>query len=143
MAALRTVVILALTTLAGACAQAPVAEQSVAPPAPLPLVNSSGLVIGTLSYRYVEAGTSEEGPRWVVHVKRVDDPAQDYALPVDVDAKTRSGVFTGALPAGVYALSEASSSQARYAPSGAAVFEVQAGQVRDAGHYALNPVGGL
>ena len=143
MAAMRTVVILALAALAGACAQAPVVEPSVAPPAPLPLVNSSGLVIGTLSYRYVEAGTSEEGPRWVVHVKRVDDPAQDYALPVDVDATTRSGVFTGALPAGVYALSEASSSRARYAPSGAAVFEVQAGQVRDAGHYALNPVGGL
>lgn len=143
MAALRTVFILSLAALAGACAQAPVVEQSLAPPAPLPLVNSSGLVIGTLSYRYVEAGTREEGPRWVVHVKRVDDPAQDYALPVDVDAKSRSGVFTGALPAGVYALSEASSSHARYAPSGAAVFEVQAGQVRDAGHYALNPVGGL
>ena len=145
MAALRTVFILSLAVLAGACAQAPVqvVEQPAALPAPVPLVNSSGLVIGTLSYRYVEAGTSEEGPRWVVHVKRVDDPSQDYALPVDVDAKSRSGVFTGALPAGVYALSEASSSHARYAPSGAAVFEVQAGQVRDAGHYALNPVGGL
>lgn len=143
MAALRTVVILSLTALAAACAQAPIAEPSAALPAPLPLVNSSGLVIGTLSYQYVEAGTSEEGPRWVVHVRRMDDPAQDYALPVDVDEKSRSGVFTGALPAGVYALSEASSMHARYAPSGAAVFEVQAGQVRDAGHYALNPVGGL
>jgi len=143
MRVLRAVVTLVLSALTAACARGPVVEPAAALPAPLPLVNSSGLVIGTLSYQYVEAGTSEEGPRWVVHVKRVDDPAQDYALPVDVDEKSRSGVFTGALPAGVYALSEASSLHARYAPSGAAVFEVQAGQVRDAGHYALNPVGGL
>jgi len=140
MAALRTVVILTLTLLAGACAQAPVVAQSEAS---LPLVTSSGLVIGTLSYQYVELGTRETGPRWVVHVKRVDDPAQDYALPVDIDAASRRGVFTGALPAGVYALREANSASARYAPSGAAVFEVQAGEVRDAGHYALNPVGDL
>ncbi len=144
MAALRTIVILSLTLLAGACAQAPVVAQSEeAAFAPLPLVTSSGLVIGTLSYQYVEVGTSETGPRWVVHVKRVDDPDQDYALPVDIDAASRRGVFTGALPAGVYALREASSATARYAPSGAAVFEVQAGEVRDAGHYALNPVGDL
>lgn len=144
MAALRTVVILTLTLLAGACAQAPVVAQSEQPaPASLPLVTSSGLVIGTLSYQYVELGTRETGPRWVVHVKRVDDPAQDYALPVDIDAASRRGVFTGALPAGVYALREANSASARYAPSGAAVFEVQAGEVRDAGHYALSPVGDL
>jgi len=141
MAALRTVVILALSVLAGACAQAPMVAEPAAPM--LPLVSSSGVVIGTLSYSYVEAGTNETGPRWVVHVKRVDDPEQDYALPVDVDAASRSGVFTGALPAGVYALREANSSNARYVPSGSAVFEVQAGQVRDAGHYALSPVGDL
>ena len=143
MAVLRTVVILSLTLLAGACAQAPVVAQSEEPALALPLVTSSGLVIGTLSYQYVELGTSETGPRWVVHVKRVDDPDQDYALPVDIDAASRRGVFTGALPAGVYALREANSASARYAPSGAAVFEVQAGEVRDAGHYALNPVGDL
>jgi len=142
MAASRSVVILALAALTGACARAPVVETPAAP-APLPIVDSSGLVIGTLSYRYVEAGQDEEGPRWVVHVRRVDNPAQDYALPVEVDEESRSGVFTGALPAGVYALSEANSARARYAPSGSAVFEVRAGQVRDAGHYALNPVGGL
>lgn len=141
MAASRTIIILTLTALAAGCAQAPRVAES--PAAPLPLVTSSGLVIGTLSYQYVEAGTNETAPRWVVHVKRVDDPEQDYALPVEVDAASRRGVFTGALPAGVYALREANSSNARYAPSGAAVFEVQAGEVRDAGHYALSPIGNL
>lgn len=141
MAALRFVVALAFIALTAACAQAPVASVPAAEVAPpLPLVTSSGLVIGTLSYQYVEAGSSESAPRWVVHVKRVDDPAQDYALPVDIDPASRRGVFTGALPAGVYALREAASAKGRYAPSGAAVFEVQAGEVRDAGHYALNPV---
>jgi len=107
------------------------------------MVTSSGLVIGTLSYQYVEAGAGEAGPRWILHVERVDAPAQEYALPVDVDPASRRGVFTGALPAGVYALREAASPKGRYAPAGAAVFEVQAGEVRDAGHYALNPVRGL
>lgn len=143
MTAVRTVVILALAALAGACAQAPTVATPAESPAPLPLVTSSGLVIGTLSYQYVEAGTRETGPRWVVHVERVDAPSEDYALPVDIDAASRTGVFTGALPAGTYALREANSSKARYAPSGSAVFEVQAGEVRDAGHYALSPVGSL
>lgn len=145
MTALRFVVAVAFIALSAACAQAPIATAPAveAAPLPLPLVTSSGLVIGTLSYQYVEAGSREAAPRWVVHVKRVDDPAQDYALPVDVDPASRRGVFTGALPAGVYALREAASAKGRYAPSGAALFEVQAGEVRDAGHYALNPVRGL
>jgi hypothetical protein len=140
MRALRFVVALAFIALTAACAQAPVASAPAAEVAPLPLVTSSGLVIGTLSYQYVEAGSKESAPRWVVHVKRVDDPAQDYALPVDIDPASRRGVFTGALPAGVYALREAASPKGRYAPADAAVFEVLPGEVRDAGHYALNPV---
>ena len=148
MAALKRAFAVTLMALVAGCAQGPVVTTAMAPetvnaPAPLPLVTSSGLVIGTLSYQYVEAGAAEAAPRWVVHVERVDAPAQEYALPVDLDATSRRGVFTGALPAGVYALREAASPKGRYAPAGEALFEVQAGQVRDAGHYALDPKRGL
>ena len=146
MTASKPILALAAALLASACAQAPVAPvvAAEAPPAPvLPIVMSSGLVIGTVSYQFVELGAGEV-PRWVVHVERVDDPAQDYALPVEFDRASRRGIFTGALPAGTYALREAASATGRYAPDSArAVFEVQAGEVRDAGHYALNPVRGL
>lgn len=141
MAALRFVVALACVALMSACAQAPVAPTPVAAPAapPLPILTSSGLVIGTVSYRYVELGAGE-APSWVVHLRRLDDPAQDYALPMDVDPASRQGIFTGALPAGVYALREAASKTGRYAPeTSRPLFEVQAGEVRDAGHYTLNP----
>ena len=149
MTALRLAFPLAATALASACAQAPIAAVTPAatiaeaePAAVIPLVTSSGLVIGTVSYQYVELGAGET-PQWIVHVERVDDPAQDYALPVEVDRASRRGIFTGALPAGVYALREAASAAGRYAPDETAVFEVQAGEVRDAGHYALNPRRGL
>lgn len=144
MAALKPAAVLLAATFACACARAPVAPVATADPAPvLPLVTSSGLVIGTVSYQYVELGASET-PQWIVHVERVDDPSQDYALPVAVDRASRRGIFTGALPAGTYALREAASATGRYAPdTSRAVFEVQAGEVRDAGHYALNPKHGL
>ena len=144
MAALRFMVALACVALMSACAQAPVAPTSVASvaspaPPPLPILSSSGLVIGTVSYQYVELGAGE-APSWIVHLRRLDDPAQDYALPLDVDPASRQGIFTGALPAGVYALREAASATGRYAPEASrALFEVQAGEVRDAGHYTLNP----
>jgi hypothetical protein len=141
MAALRFVVALACVALMSACAQAPVAPTRIASPEPppLPILTSSGLVIGTVSYQYVELGAGE-APSWVVHLRRLDDPAQDYALPLDVDPASRQGIFTGALPAGVYALREAASATGRYAPEASrALFEVQAGEVRDAGHYTLNP----
>lgn len=138
MAALKLAVALSALALVSGCAQAPVAPLVDEAPA-LPLVTSSGLVIGTVSYQYVELGANE-APHWIVHVERVDDPAQDYALPVEVDKASRRGIFTGALPAGVYALREAASATGRYAPEASkALFEVQAGEVRDAGHYALNP----
>jgi hypothetical protein len=141
MAALRFVVALACVALMSACAQAPVAAPTAT--APLPLVTSSGLVIGTVSYQFVELGAGE-APQWVVHLERVGAPQEDYALPVDVDRASRRGVFTGALPAGVYALREAASATGRYAPEASrAVFEVQAGEVRDVGHYSLNPKPGL
>jgi hypothetical protein len=138
MPGLKTVVTLSTLALLCGCAQAPVVAPADDAPV-LPLVTSSGLVIGTVSYQYVELGANE-APQWVVHVERVDDPARDYALPVEVDKASRRGIFTGALPAGTYALREAASATGRYAPEAAkAVFEVQAGEVRDAGHYALNP----
>lgn len=133
---------LAIATLLTACAQAPVAVQPVAverAAPPLPFVTSSGLVIGTVSYQYVEAGAEDTGPVWTVHLERVDDPSQDYALSMEVDPASRRGVFTGALPAGVYALRDAATPRGRYAPPSRVPFEVQAGEVRDAGHYALSP----
>lgn len=142
MTALRTVVTLSTLALLSACAQVPVAPRAEDSPA-LPLVTRSGLVIGTVSYQFVELGAGEQ-PRWVVHVERVDDPSQDYSLPVDVDPASRRGIFTGALPAGRYALRDAATGSGRYAPqTSKTLFEVQAGEVRDAGHYALNPVRGL
>ena len=148
MSALRLVGSFAGLALLGACAQAPVATQAAAArfvaPAPLPLITSSGLVIGTLSYQYVEAGAGESAPDWVVHLERLDAPAQDFALKVEVDPASRQGVFTGALPAGVYAFREAASSKGRYAPAVSNLpFEVQPGAVLDAGHYALRPQPGL
>jgi len=148
MTAARLAAPLACIALMSGCAQAPVAVEAAAEPgvapAPLPMVTSSGLVIGTLSYQYVEAGAGDPGPGWVVHLERVDAPAQDYALRVDLDPASRRGVFTGALPAGVYAFREAASPKGRYAPVVSNVpFEVQAGEVLDAGHYALSPKQGL
>lgn len=110
-------------------------------PADLPLVSSSGIVIGTMSHQYVEAGQRGADQEWVMHFERLDTPADDdYAMRVDFDAQRRSGFFTGALPAGVYAFREAATSQRRFAAGLRMPFEVQAGAVQDAGHYALNPV---
>lgn len=127
-----------LLLLAG-CAATPSAPVATAPD---PFVGSSGLVIGTMSYQYVEAGQRAEDQGWVMHFERLDTPAaQDYAMRVDYDARRRSGIFTGALPAGVYAFRGAASAQRRFAVGGLRMpFEVQPGSVQDAGHYALNPV---
>ena len=108
-----------------------------------PLASSSGMVIGTLSYQYVDLGPRRSPLSWVVHFERVDQQAtkQDYALVVNVDPQTSSGVFTGALPAGVYAFRNAASADRRYIVGAMKMpFEVQAGAVQDAGHYALNPL---
>lgn len=116
----------------------PVAEIPAPPEAPSPFVTSSGMVIGTLSYRYVEVADSA----WVVHLSRIDTGgSEDYALPVSIDTRRHQGVFAGALPAGVYAFRDAAVA-GRHFPSGVVrmPFEVQAGEVRDAGHYAINPV---
>jgi hypothetical protein len=124
--------------LAG-CAAAPAVSPTAAP---LPMVTSSGLVIGTLSYQYVDTGARDGAPAWVVHFERIDVPArQDYALVVNVDPASHSGFFSGPLPAGVYAFREAATHDRRYAPGALKMpFEVQAGAVHDAGHYAVNPL---
>lgn len=126
----------AMLLLLAGCASTPTAAPSHAP---LPFVTSSGLVIGTLSYQFVEAGAH---PTWTVHFERIDAPArQDYSLPVEVDLQSRSGVFTGTLPAGVYAFRAAASANRNFNAGALRMpFEVQAGEVRDAGHYALDPV---
>lgn len=135
----RIVLRLAPFLLLAGCAAAPVPPVAIAPD---PLVGNSGLVIGTMSYQYVEAGRRAEDQGWVMHFERLDTPAaEDYAMPVDYDPQRRSGVFTGALPAGVYAFRGAESAQRRFAVGGLRMpFEVQPGSVQDAGHYALNPV---
>ena len=114
------------------CASAPPASHPIAP-----LAGSSGLVIGTLSYQYLETAPS------VVHFERLDPsaPVREYALPVDVDRENQSGVFAGALPAGVYAFREVQSANRRFAAGALKMpFEVTAGSVQDAGHYAISPL---
>jgi hypothetical protein len=122
--------------LAG-CASAPSAPPT--PAAALPFVTSSGLVIGTLSYQFVEAG---EAPAWTVHFERIDGPApEDYALEVSVDPQSRKGFFTGTLPAGVYAFRAAASADKQFEAGAMKMpFEVQPGEVKDAGHFAVNPL---
>jgi hypothetical protein len=124
-----------IVALACACA-APQPREAAAP-----LVTGSGLVIGTLSYEYVDIEAPAE-PALVVHFDRLDGTApEEYALPVDVDAGMQRGVFTGALPAGVYAFREVASAGRRYEAGAMKLpFQVQAGAVQDAGHYALNPL---
>lgn len=131
-----SVLSLALPLLLAGCATS--APETFTPAAPL--VTGSGLVIGTLSYQYVDMDA--RNATVVVHLQRVDSPAaQEYALPVSIDPETRRGVFDGALPEGVYAFRDAAASGRSY-PAGvmSLPFEVTAGAVRDAGHYALSPV---
>jgi hypothetical protein len=129
-----------LSMLAG-CALAPPAPSSHAAPTPA-FAQDSGLVFGTLSYNY--AGTSNQPHPMVVHFQRLDRTSQaDYALAVSVDDQHQSGVFTGALPVGVYAFREAGTAERHFAANGVKMpFEVQAGAVQDVGHYALSPITG-
>jgi hypothetical protein len=138
MTATRFMAPAALFLLAG-CATAPIPAPAPATVPMSPLVTSSGLVIGTLSYQYVEAG---DAPAWTVHFERVDGSASEqYTLPVDVDEQTHTGFFTGALPAGVYAFREAASANQSFDVKAVKVpFEVQPGDIRDIGHYAVDPI---
>jgi hypothetical protein len=142
MTALSRLAISAAVLALGACVATPPAPVSVLPPTPF--VTSSGLVIGTLSYQYLEAGQHAPGSAWVIRFERLDAPKQEYALAVEVDPQRRSGVFTGSLPAGVYAFRDAASDNRRFAVGALKMpFEVQAGEVRDAGHYAVQPANDL
>ena len=135
--------VLLLVALAG-CAAAPATKAEAVPQAAM---QGSGMVIGTLSYQYVNVAPRRSAASWVVHFERVDQAAAkysqaaDYALVVTVDPETSSGVFAGALPAGVYAFRDAASADRHYVAGAMKMpFEVQAGAVQDAGHYALNPL---
>lgn len=119
--------------LAG-CAAAP------ATPDPRAHVPQPALVMGTFSYHYVAPAA---GQLWQVHLERLDAQAarQEYALTADLDAKGQRGVFSGMLPPGVYAFRDAGSSLRRFAANGVSMpFAVEAGEVRDLGHYALDPL---
>ncbi|MCI0749727.1 MAG: hypothetical protein L0Y32_04170 [Nevskiales bacterium] len=136
--------VLLAATLAS-CAGSPPVGPSSSSTNSLPLAGNSGVVIGTLSYQFVEITESSGNPAWVVHLERVDTPAtrRDYTLMVNTDPKVRTGVFTGVLPAGVYAFREAANANHRFVVSAIKMpFEVQAGAVQDVGHYALNPLAG-
>ena len=137
MPAYRLTGLAASLALAG-CAAAPAPQPE---PAPSPLVTNAGLVIGTVSYQYVDTGSPQA---WVVHFQRIDAPSSDYALAVQVDPQRHQGVFTGALPAGVYAFREVSSDKRHFDAAAMKVpFEVQPGEVKDAGHIAVRPLEGL
>lgn len=137
-----------LAAAVAGCAAQPAPVRSLGPqPAPQAasaFLTSSGMVVGTMSYHYVEVGGPNEhgSPVWVVHLQRIDTgTTDDYALPVSVDNTRHRGVFVGALPAGVYAFREAATAGRHFPPTAVKMpFEVLAGEVRDAGHYALNPV---
>lgn len=135
--AIQSATVVLLAVLAQGCA-APAPERGD----PLTEFSGrSGLVIGTVSYQFAEA--KPKAPLWVVHFERIDSTArpQDYALVVSMDPQTQSGVFSGPLPAGVYTFRDAQTAQQRYVPAAFRMpFEVQAGSVQDAGHYAVNPV---
>lgn len=136
--AIRSATVLLLAVLAQGCATRAADHASTPRPE---FSGRSGLVIGTVSYQYADA--RPQAPHWVVHFERLDsDPrSQDYALVVSMDPHTQSGVFSGPLPAGIYTFREAKSAQQRYVPAAFRMpFEVQAGSVQDAGHYAVNPV---
>ena len=124
---------------AAACSSVPPVSAKPASP----MASDSGMVIGTLSYQYLDVNSPRSAGVWVVHFDRVDRAAaqQNYVLAVNLDPNSNSGVFTGALPAGVYAFREASSANRRFAVGALKMpFEVQAGAVQDAGHYALAPL---
>jgi len=136
-----TTALFGLALLAQGCA-APVPVPDPAEAAPQ-FSERSGLVIGTVSYQYAERQARQRAPLWVVHFERIDGSArpQDYAMVVSMDPQTQSGVFSGPLPAGVYTFREAEAAQQRYLPGAFRMpFEVQAGAVQDAGHYAVSPV---
>ena len=88
--------------------------------------------------QYVDAAAGD----WFVHFQRIDDPAKDdYAIAVEADDARHQGVFTGTLPAGVYAFRTAARDHRHFDAGVTKVpFEVQPGEVRDAGHYALTPL---
>lgn len=135
--AIQSATVVLLAMLAQGCAT-PAPERGDALPE---FSGRSGLVIGTVSYQFDEA--KPKAPLWVVHFERIDNTArvQDYALVVSMDPQTQSGVFSGPLPAGVYTFRDAQTAQQRYVPAAFRMpFEVQAGSVQDAGHYAVNPV---
>jgi hypothetical protein len=135
----RAAVVMSAVLLAG-CAAGP-AFPPAGSTAGFPLVDQSGLVIGTLSYHYTDVETPVSEDVWVVHFERLDsqDAGQGYALAVSVNATRQAGVFAGALPAGVYAFRTAACADRPYAAGRISMpFEVQAGEVRDVGHYAVS-----
>jgi hypothetical protein len=127
----------AAALLSACAAPAPVRTPVQSLPSQLP---QPALVIGTFSYHY--AGVPA-GQLWRVHLERLDSRAarQEYALAANLDAKRQRGVFSGMLPPGVYAFRDAGNSLRRYAANGMPMpFVVEAGEVRDLGHYALDPL---
>ncbi|HUP91025.1 MAG TPA: hypothetical protein VM074_02165 [Solimonas sp.] len=137
---MRTIYHIALLTCCtalAACQAVPVTP----PPASPMAATESGMVIGTLTYSRLDQRAS--GSRALLRMERVaphGGPAQTYLIDLRLDERHEQGYFAGTLPAGVYAIGEASSPALRLVPRTLALpFEVQPGRVTDAGHYAMEP----
>ncbi|HVT37236.1 MAG TPA: hypothetical protein VHE37_16750 [Nevskiaceae bacterium] len=119
----------ALASMLSACA----APAPVASP-----INDGGLVIGTLSYplqaepRHALVKFSRIAPRNAL--------TQTYLLDAAYDAGSAQAIFSGSLPSGMYVVEEALSDDARYVPGALKMpFEIQPGQVTDAGNFLMEP----
>lgn len=118
------------------------------PPTPATLpgllsAQEAGVVIGTLDYPS-SGDTRDLAPHALVRLSQViavsSAGSPTYFLDVQLDAQQQQGFFSGTLPAGVYTLDEAVTSGVHLVPATLHMpFEVRAGVVTDAGHFALAP----
>lgn len=126
-------ILLASTLLIGACASSP-SQPAHASRAE----DSAGIVIGTVTCP-VGSGSGGLSPLVLLRFERVDRPGAVYLVTARVDAHSRRGYFTSALPAGAYALRDAQADGAMLAAVGLRMpFEVRSGAVNDLGHYNLD-----
>ena len=101
------------------------------------ITSDGGMVIGTMSYAPGPAVPSHA----LVKLTRLAPrtlPAQGYLLDAAFDPRVSHAVFAGSLPSGVYVVEEALSSDARFVPGTLRMpFEIQQGQVTDAGNFPM------
>lgn len=123
-----------IAALLAACS-APAPRDSAAPlPSRLP---AAGLVVGSVSY---PAGVPQAPARVRFERLHTETASAAYSLVVQPDPATGHGSFAGFLPEGIYRFRLAESDRQRFVPTSLQLpFEVNPGEVRDAGQYALLP----